>query len=199
MLHTDFFFALKLLAARTCAQHVLTARTHVHSIPLCRVLAAGGVVRNDSDLLSAPRGHMVVAEGSRLLALPQHAALRRTAKRTPLLPARGGARGGGHVEACEREAVEVDQHLARVRVGMEARSDAKARPDAKWSGLSQRGGWPRRAWPCEAGMASWAGPWAVRRLVPQCVGQSYGVRRRRAPALRRGWARPARRARARPR
>ena len=198
MLHTDFFFALKLLAARTCAQHVLTARTHVHSIPLCRVLAAGGVVRNDSDL-SAPRGHMVVAEGSRLLALPQHAALRRTAKRAPLLPARGGARGGGHVEACEREAVEVDQHLARVRVGMAARSDAKARPDAKWSGLSQRGGWPRRAWPCEAGMASWAGPWAVRRLVPQCVGQSYGVRRRRAPALRRGWARPAPPGRARPR
>ena len=181
---------------------VCTARadsTHVHSIPLCRRVLAGGVVRNDSDLFSAPRGHMVVAEGRRRLALPQHAALRRTAKRAPLLPARGGARGGGHVEACEREAVEVDQHLARVRVGMEARSDAKARPDAKWSGLSQRGGWPRRAWPCEAGMASWAGPWAVRRLVPQCVGQSYGVRRRRAPALRRGWARPAPRARARPR
>ena len=146
-----------LSATHVTSTHVCTARadsTHVHSIPLCRrVLAAGGVVRNDSDLLSAPRGHMVVAEGRRRLALPQHAALPRTAKRAPLLPARGGARGGGHVEAGEREAVEVDQHLARVRVGMEARSDAKARPDAKWTGLSQRGGWPRRAWPCEAGLA----------------------------------------------
>ena len=126
MLHTIFvggFRAMHVHSTRVC-----TARadsTHVHSIPLCRrVLAARGVVRDDSDLFSAPRGHMVVAEGRRRLALPEHAALRRTAKRAPLLPARGGARGGGHVEAGEHEAVEVDQHLPRVRVGMEARSDA---------------------------------------------------------------------------
>jgi hypothetical protein len=80
------------------------------------VLAAGGVVRHDGDLLrvlSAP-AHMAVTEGRRRLALREDAAL--------LCAAKGGlrtrlrARSSRQVEAREREAVQVHQHLVRVRV-----------------------------------------------------------------------------------